>query len=456
MQKVFDEIRALNIKLLYKREDVYPYAFDTAPIKDEVVLPLCVVFPKNTKDVQNIVKLAKKYGLNVIPRGAATCHTSGCKPNNKSIVIHLSFMDKIIELNKEDLTIKVEPYVTIKFLQNEAEKLGLFFPPDPSNLAVSTAGGAVSLSSGGPRAFKYGTTKDYVINLKVVLASGEILETGAYVAKNVTGYNLTQLFTGSEGTLGIITEITFRLIPKPDKRLVTLCYFDSIIKAGHGVNNIINALIVPATLDLLDRNTLKTIEKFNPTGLFEEQEAALLIEIDGSEAKIKEDNEKLFSILEKSGAIKIIQSKNEEENENIWKTRRSAYACVTKLRPNAATEDVVVNRSKIVPLIEGIQKLSLKYNITTCIMGHAGDGNIHPNFALDLNNKEEKENFEKLKDELFRLAISLNGSLSGEHGIGSEKKPYLDIALEPVALKYMEKIKKLFDPDNIMNPNKMF
>ncbi len=456
MQKVFDEIRALNIKLLYKREDVYPYAFDTAPIKDEVVLPLCVVFPKNTKDVQNIVKLAKKYGLNVIPRGAATCHTSGCKPNNKSIVIHLSFMDKIIELNKEDLTIKVEPYVTIKFLQNEAEKLGLFFPPDPSNLAVSTAGGAVSLSSGGPRAFKYGTTKDYVINLKVVLASGEILETGANVAKNVTGYNLTQLFTGSEGTLGIITEITFRLIPKPDKRLVTLCYFDSIIKAGHGVNNIINALIVPATLDLLDRNTLKTIEKFNPTGLFEEQEAALLIEIDGSEAKIKEDNEKLFSILEKSGAIKIIQSKNEEENENIWKTRRSAYACVTKLRPNAATEDVVVNRSKIVPLIEGIQKLSLKYNITTCIMGHAGDGNIHPNFALDLNNKEEKENFEKLKDELFRLAISLNGSLSGEHGIGSEKKPYLDIALEPVALKYMEKIKKLFDPDNIMNPNKMF
>ena len=456
MQKVFDEIRALNIKLLYKREDVYPYAFDTAPIKDEVVLPLCVVFPKNTKDVQNIVKLAKKYGLNVIPRGAATCHTSGCKPNNKSIVIHLSFMDKIIELNKEDLTIKVEPYVTIKFLQNEAEKLGLFFPPDPSNLAVSTAGGAVSLSSGGPRAFKYGTTKDYVINLKVVLASGEILETGANVAKNVTGYNLTQLFTGSEGTLGIITEITFRLIPKPDKRLVTLCYFDSIIKAVHGVNNIINALIVPATLDLLDRNTLKTIEKFNPTGLFEEQEAALLIEIDGSEAKIKEDNEKLFSILEKSGAIKIIQSKNEEENENIWKTRRSAYACVTKLRPNAATEDVVVNRSKIVPLIEGIQKLSLKYNITTCIMGHAGDGNIHPNFALDLNNKEEKENFEKLKDELFRLAISLNGSLSGEHGIGSEKKPYLDIALEPVALKYMEKIKKLFDPDNIMNPNKMF
>ena len=456
MQKVFDEIRALNIKLLYKREDVYPYAFDTAPIKDEVVLPLCVVFPKNTKDVQNIVKLAKKYGLNVIPRGAATCHTSGCKPNNKSIVIHLSFMDKIIELNKEDLTIKVEPYVTIKFLQNEAEKLGLFFPPDPSNLAVSTAGGAVSLSSGGPRAFKYGTTKDYVINLKVVLASGEILETGANVAKNVTGYNLTQLFTGSEGTLGIITEITFRLIPKPDKRLVTLCYFDSIIKAGHGVNNIINALIVPATLDLLDRNTLKTIEKFNPTGLFEEQEAALLIEIDGSEAKIKEDNEKLFSILEKSGAIKIIQSKNEEENENIWKTRRSAYACVTKLRPNAATEDVVVNRSKIVPLIEGIQKLSLKYNITTCIMGHAGDGNIHPNFALDLNNTEEKENFEKLKDELFRLAISLNGSLSGEHGIGSEKKPYLDIALEPVALKYMEKIKKLFDPDNIMNPNKMF
>ena len=456
MQKLVDKIKKLNIKVLDKKEDIYPYAFDTAPLKNKITPPLCVCFPKTTEDIQKLIILTSKNGLNIVPRGAATCHTSGCKPNDKSIVLHLSLMDKILDFNKEDLTIKVEPYVTVKKIQETVEKEGLFFPPDPSNLAVSTIGGAVALSSGGPRAFKYGTTKDFVINLKVVLPSGEIIETGSNVAKNVTGYNLTQLFTGSEGTLGVISEVTLKLIPKPEKRRVTLCYFDTLLSAAKGVNDVINALIVPSTLDLLDKNTLQTIEKYNPTGLLCDKEAALLIEVDGSSAKIEEDNKKLYKVLQKSGAVKIIQSTSEEENEKIWKARRSAYAAVTKIKPNVATEDVVVNRSKIVPLVEGIQEISAKYNITVCIMGHAGDGNIHPNFALVLSDEKEKENFEKVKEELFKLAIELGGSLSGEHGIGSEKKPYLDFALQDTALKYMKEIKKLFDPNNIMNPDKMF
>ena len=456
MQKLVDKIKKLNIKVLDKKEDIYPYAFDTAPLKNKITPPLCVCFPKTTEDIQKLIIFASKNGLNIVPRGAATCHTSGCKPNDKSIVLHLSLMDKILDFNKEDLTIKVEPYVTVKKIQETVEKEGLFFPPDPSNLAVSTIGGAVALSSGGPRAFKYGTTKDFVINLKVVLPSGEIIETGSNVAKNVTGYNLTQLFTGSEGTLGVISEVTLKLIPKPEKRRVTLCYFDTLLSAAKGVNDVINALIVPSTLDLLDKNTLQTIEKYNPTGLLCDKEAALLIEVDGSSAKIEEDNRKLYKVLQKSGAVKIIQSTSEEENEKIWKARRSAYAAVTKIKPNVATEDVVVNRSKIVPLVEGIQEISAKYNITVCIMGHAGDGNIHPNFALVLSDEKEKENFEKVKEELFKLAIELGGSLSGEHGIGSEKKPYLDFALQDTALKYMKEIKKLFDPNNIMNPDKMF
>ena len=456
MQKLVDKIKKLNIKVLDKKEDIYPYAFDTAPLKNKITPPLCVCFPKTTEDIQKLIIFASKNGLNIVPRGAATCHTSGCKPNDKSIVLHLSLMDKILDFNKEDLTIKVEPYVTVKKIQETVEKEGLFFPPDPSNLAVSTIGGAVALSSGGPRAFKYGTTKDFVINLKVVLPSGEIIETGSNVAKNVTGYNLAQLFTGSEGTLGVISEVTLKLIPKPEKRRVTLCYFDTLLSAAKGVNDVINALIVPSTLDLLDKNTLQTIEKYNPTGLLCDKEAALLIEVDGSSAKIEEDNKKLYKVLQKSGAVKIIQSTSEEENEKIWKARRSAYAAVTKIKPNVATEDVVVNRSKIVPLVEGIQEISAKYNITVCIMGHAGDGNIHPNFALVLSDEKEKENFEKVKEELFKLAIELGGSLSGEHGIGSEKKPYLDFALQDTALKYMKEIKKLFDPNNIMNPDKMF
>ena len=456
MQKLVDKIKKLNIKVLDKKEDIYPYAFDTAPLKNKITPPLCVCFPKTTEDIQKLIIFASKNGLNIVPRGAATCHTSGCKPNDKSIVLHLSLMDKILDFNKEDLTIKVEPYVTVKKIQETVEKEGLFFPPDPSNLAVSTIGGAVALSSGGPRAFKYGTTKDFVINLKVVLPSGEIIETGSNVAKNVTGYNLTQLFTGSEGTLGVISEVTLKLIPKPEKRRVTLCYFDTLLSAAKGVNDVINALIVPSTLDLLDKNTLQTIEKYNPTGLLCDKEAALLIEVDGSSAKIEEDNKKLYKVLQKSGAVKIIQSTSEEENEKIWKARRSAYAAVTKIKPNVATEDVVVNRSKIVPLVEGIQEISAKYNITVCIMGHAGDGNIHPNFALVLSDEKEKENFEKVKEELFKLAIELGGSLSGEHGIGSGKKSYLDLALQDTALKYMKEIKKLFDPNNIMNPDKMF
>ena len=456
MQKLVDKIKKLNIKVLDKKEDIYPYAFDTAPLKNKITPPLCVCFPRTTEDIQKLIIFASKNGLNIVPRGAATCHTSGCKPNDKSIVLHLSLMDKILDFNKEDLTIKVEPYVTVKKIQETVEKEGLFFPPDPSNLAVSTIGGAVALSSGGPRAFKYGTTKDFVINLKVVLPSGEIIETGSNVAKNVTGYNLTQLFTGSEGTLGVISEVTLKLIPKPEKRRVTLCYFDTLLSAAKGVNDVINALIVPSTLDLLDKNTLQTIEKYNPTGLLCDKEAALLIEVDGSSAKIEEENKKLYKVLQKSGAVKIIQSTSEEENEKIWKARRSAYAAVTKIKPNVATEDVVVNRSKIVPLVEGIQEISAKYNITVCIMGHAGDGNIHPNFALVLSDEKEKENFEKVKEELFKLAIELGGSLSGEHGIGSEKKPYLDFALQDTALKYMKEIKKLFDPNNIMNPDKMF
>ena len=392
----------------------------------------------------------------IIARGAGTCHCGGCRVSDKAVVIHFSKMNKIINIKKDDLTLEVEPNATIKEINQEAEKEGLFFPPDPSNLAVSTIGGAAALCSGGPRTFKYGNTKDYIINLEVVLHDGTVINTGANVAKNVTGYNLTSLFVGSEGTLGIITKLTLRLIPKPEVRRVTLAYFDNLIEATSAVNNIINAGLIPATLDLLDKNTLSTIEKFNPCGLLCDKEAALLIELDGFLENLKFENEKLFNILKKSNSAQIIQASDEEENERIWKARRSAFAAVTKLKPNVITEDVVVPRSKIVPLVQGIQKLCEDNNIIVCIMGHAGDGNIHPNFALDLSDKEEKERFEKVKDELFSLALKLGGSLSGEHGIGWEKKKYLKDALDENALLYMEKIKKLFDPNNIINPNKMF
>ena len=450
-----DELRHEKIEVLYHKADLYPYAFDTAPIGDDVILPLMVAFPHAASDVQKIVKIANKYNLKIISRGAGTCHTSGCKPVHNSIIIHFSKMNKILEINKENLTAIVESGVIIGQLQNEVDRFGLFFPPDPSNLKVSTIGGAIALCSGGPRTFKYGNTKDYVINLEVVLSDGTIIETGKNVAKNVTGYNLTSLFTGSEGTLGIITKATLRLISKPEKRLVTMAYFNSLEKAANAVNLTIESSITPSTVDLLDKNTLDTIEKFNPSGLLS-KEGMLLIELDGSESDVELKNKKLYTLLLQAGAANIIQAKDEYENEKIWASRRSAFACTAKLKPNVITEDVVVPRENIVSLIKKIKILCDEYKLTVCIMGHAGDGNIHPNFALDLSDKTEKENFKKVKDKLFELALELGGTLSGEHGIGIEKKMYLDKAIDKNALICMKKIKELFDPKNILNPEVMF
>ena len=452
---IVNELKHANIEILSNKTDIYPYAFDTGPISNEVTLPLLVALPESTEDVQTIVKICKKHNLKIISRGAGTCHTSGCKPCKNSIIIHFSKMNKILEINKENLTAIVEPGVIVGQLQREVDRFGLFFPPDPSNLRVSTIGGAAALSSGGPRAFKYGTTKDYIINLEVVLSDGSIMHTAVDVAKNVTGYNLTQLIVGSEGTLGIITKLTLRLIPKPEYKLVTMAYFNSIDGAANAVNSVIDSLITPCTIDLLDKNTIDTIEKFNPSGWLS-YDAMLLIELDGNKIEVEENNKKLYEVLIKSDAAKIVQAVNAKENEKIWNARRSAFACTAKLKPNVITEDVAVPRENIAPLIKKIAQICKENNITVCIMGHAGDGNIHPNFALDLSDKSEVIRFKKVKDELFNTAIELKGTLSGEHGIGSEKKEYLEKALDKKAYEYMKKIKELFDPENMFNPNLMF
>ena len=449
-----DELKKFNIEILYEKADLYPYAFDTAPIKDNVVLPKIVAIPKTAQQIQQIVKIANKHNLKIISRGAGTCHTSGCKPVKDCIVIHLSKLNSILEINKENLVAIVESGVIVGQLQDEVDRFNLFFPPDPSNLKVSTIGGAIALCSGGPRTFKYGNTKDYIINLEVVTADGEIIETGKNVAKNVTGYNLTSLFTGSEGTLGIITKATLKLIPKPETRLVTMAYFDNLENASHAVNKTIESHILPSTIDLLDKNTISTIEKFNPSGLLI-KEGMLLIELDGSYEEVKIKNNQLYKILKESGAVEVIQAKNNEENEKIWAARRSAFACTAKLKPNVITEDVVVPRTKITELIKRIDTMCKENNLTVCIMGHAGDGNIHPNFAIDLSNKDEKERFEKVKDELFKIAVELGGTITGEHGVGTEKKKYLDFAIDKNAYKYMKKIKNIFDPNNIFNPEIM-
>ena len=437
------------------KEGIYAYSFDCAHIMPNQCYPTVVVFPKTAYQVSEILKLANSKKIPVIERGAATNHAGGCAPLKGGIILHFSKMNKILEINNEDLCCRVQPGVIVGDLQKAVSQVELFFPPDPSNLSVSTIGGGIALSSGGPRAFKYGTFKDYVLDMEIVLANGDIIKTGAPTVKNVTGYNLTQLMIGSEGTLGVITEATLRLIAKPETSNVLLVYFNTIEDAVDTVSAIINNHMTPSVIDLIDKKTVQTIEKFYPTGLICDKEAVLIIEIDGDEASVTAQQEKIIRLCNKHNASHIDCAKDEMHKEKIWTARRSAFGACAQLAPNVITEDVVVPRSQISKLARGILDISKKYNLTTMLMGHIGDGNIHPNFALDLRDKRQRENFELAKNELFSLAIKLGGTLSGEHGIGCQKSQFLPYAIDKTSLEIMKKIKQLFDPNYILNPEKM-
>ncbi len=442
--------------VLSSYDERYTYSTDSTNITNPKELAQVIVFPVNTEQVRDIMKYAYSKSIPVTARSAGTNVCGACLPKKGGIILNFAKMDKIIEINKDNLICKVQPGVVIETLQKEVEKYDLFYPPDPSNLKVSMIGGSIGLSSGGPHTFKYGSTKDYVIDLEVVTADGTIIHTGSSCSKDVTGYNITQLFVGSEGTLGIITQATIRLIPKPETKRVMLAYFDTLEDTSKTANNIISNLITPSVIDLMDKNTLRTVESFYPCGLLADKTAALLIEIDGFKPDIDNQYNKIIEICKKNNSSYIQTASAKEEEDKIWIARRSSFGATAKLAPNVLTEDVVVPRENIVPLVKGIWEICSKYELKTCIMGHIGDGNIHPNIALDLRNPIELNNFKKAKTEIFELALSLNGRLSGEHGIGCEKSYFIEKALDSNNLKLMKQIKKLLDPKNILNPGKIF
>lgn len=442
--------------VLSSYEECYTYSTDSTNIVNPKDIADVVVFPENTLQVSKILKYAYSKSIAVVARCAGTNLCGACLPKRGGIILDFAKMNKIIEINKDNLICRVEPGVVIEDLQREVEKFDLFYPPDPSNLKASMIGGSIGLSSGGPHTFKYGSTKDYVIGLEVVLADGSIMHTGSCCSKDVTGYNMTQLFVGSEGTLGIITQAILRLIPKPEAKRVMLAYFDTLEDTAKTVNDIVSNLITPSVIDLMDQNTLKTIESFYPCGLLTDKTAALLIEIDGFKENLDSQYDKIIQICQSNNSLYIQTASTKEEEERIWIARRSSFGATAKLAPNVLTEDVVVPRENIVTLVKGIWEICNKYELKTCIMGHVGDGNIHPNIALDLRNITEFNNFKKAKKELFELALSLNGRLSGEHGIGCEKSEFINKAVDANNLLYMKKIKQLFDAKNILNPGKIF
>lgn len=442
--------------ILSDEAERYVYSFDASNNQQNKALPDAVVFVENIEQVLKVVKIANEQMTPIICRGAGTNTVGACVPTHGGIVLNFSKMNKILEINPENMTARVQPGVVVGDLQKAVEKQGLFYPPDPSNLKISTIGGSIAQNSAGARCFKYGATKDYIIDMLVVMANGELIRTGSNTIKNATGYNLGSIFIGSEGTLGIVVETTIKLIPKPEETQVIMAYFDTVEDSIYAVNKIIEKQVFPATIDFMDKNAIQTVEKFYPTGLLCDKESALIIELDGYNTEISRQRETICEILRTNNAANIQYSRTKEEAEHIWAARRSSMAACTKLKPNVTTDDIIVPRSNLAKLVKGVQDICTRHNLTVCLVGHVGDGSVHPQIPIDYNNKDEYKHYKIAKSEIYQLTARLGGIISGEHGIGLEKKAYISQVVDGGALGYMRQIKKIFDPKNILNPYKIF
>lgn len=454
--KLISDLKKEFSNVLDSLEERYAYAQDASNLRKIDNLPDVVVFVETVEEVQRLVQIANKYKTPIICRGAGTNVVGACVVEHGGIVLNFSKMNKILDISPENMTAVVEPGVILGDFQKEVEKFGLFYPPDPSNLAVSTIGGSIAQASGGAKSFKYGTTKDYVVDLKVVMADGSILRTGANTIKNATGYNLASLFVGSEGTLGIVVEATLKLIPKPESKKVVMAYFDEVADAVNAVNSVVEQRIYPATIDFMDKNAIQTVEKFYPANLLIDKEALLLIEIDGFECSMDYQENIIVNILKLCNASEIQASHNEEEYNKIWTARRSSMGACARLKPNVTTDDVIVPRENLAELVLGTREICEKYGLDVCMVGHVGDGSVHPQIPIDYTDEDEYRRYKLAKAEIYELTVKLGGLLSGEHGIGREKREHINKVISPIALDYMRSIKRTFDPNNILNPYKIF
>jgi glycolate oxidase len=419
-------------------------------------LPDVVVYAETTEEVSRVVKLANRWKIPVLPRGAGSGFTGGTLPVHGGIVLVLTKMDRIIDIDTENLTAEVEPGVVTAELQRQVEKLGLFYPPDPASKEFSTLGGNVAECAGGPRCVKYGVTKDYVLGLEVVTPTGDIIRTGGRTLKNVVGYDLTKLFVGSEGTLGIATKIILKLIPKPAAKKTMLVQFETIDGAAKSVSAIIGAKIIPTTLEFMDAATINCIRGVSSIPLPENCRAILIIEVDGDAQMLDRQVENILTIIKPFGILHTRIAETDEDSEEIWGVRRIVSPSLRKINPDKFNEDIVVPRSKVPDMIRALEKISTDYNVPIVNFGHAGDGNIHVNVMVDLKEKGMAAKIEKVMEEVFGAAIKLRGAISGEHGIGTSKAKYLSMELDVATITYMQRIKAALDPNNILNPGKIF
>ncbi len=419
-------------------------------------LPHAVISPRNSLEVAEIVKICNENKIPIVPRGSGTNLCAGTTPLEGGIVLLFTHMNQIVEIDEKNLTMTVQPGVYTKEIFEAADEIGLFYPPDPGSMHISQIGGNISENSGGLRGLKYGVTNDYVLGLEIVLPNGEIIRTGGKLAKDVAGYNLTELFIGSEGTLGIITEAILKLIPKPEAKKTMLALFHDLTSAAKTVSAIIENRIIPVTLEFLDQQTVKVVEDFAQIGLPTEAKAILLIEQDGAPEVVERDIKKISELCTKNHAFDLSIAKTEAEAEGLMTARRAALSALSRLMPTTILEDATVPRSEIANMVHAIEEIAEKYNVNICTFGHAGDGNLHPTCLTDARNKEEIARVEKAFEEIFKTAVALGGTITGEHGVGAMKLPYLHLKVGEAGIELMRNIKEAIDPHYILNPGKMF
>ena len=452
LNKLRDIVGAENV--LTSREDLIPYAFDgTAAMKE---MPGSVVFAVSTEQISAVLKLANDTETPVVTRGSGTGLSGGSVPAADCIVLCTVKMGAILEVDAANLTMTVEPGVTTIQIAEAAEKAGLFYPPDPGSMKISTIGGNVAENSGGLRGLKYGVTRNYVMGMEVVLPDGEVMRLGNKCVKDVAGFSLKDVMVGSEGTLGVITKVLLRLIPKPAAKKTMVATFDAMDAAAQTVSDIIAAQIIPCTLEFLDRTTIHCVEDFAKVGLPLDCEALLLMETDGHPAAVAEEAAKMEELAKANGAMEVRVARDATEAAQLATARRSAFSALARLAPTTILEDATVPRSELAHMIRFVAEVAKKYELKIGTFGHMGDGNLHPTFLTDERNEAEIHRVHEAFKEIFDEAIRLGGTITGEHGIGLAKKEFLPKFAGAAQMRVMRELRKTLDPKGILNPGKMF